>query len=154
MSPCSAAVRHHAQLPGVSGVPGGVLRVLHASRGLHREQGLHQHQHAAVPGRLGGVSAASDPGESLQGTIPPPNGADLLVLPSPEALVAAHGLNTRRWTSQQPHDTIVHCSVLLQESQPRSGLLQSSLVTLYTMYLTWSAMTNEPGKSALKSGRI
>ncbi len=35
---------------------------------------------------------------------------------------------------------------LLQESQPRSGLLQSSIVTLYTMYLTWSAMTNEPGK--------
>uniref|UniRef100_A0A669AXD7 Serine incorporator 1 n=1 Tax=Oreochromis niloticus TaxID=8128 RepID=A0A669AXD7_ORENI len=34
----------------------------------------------------------------------------------------------------------------IQESQPRSGLLQSSLVTLYTMYLTWSAMTNEPGK--------
>lgn len=34
----------------------------------------------------------------------------------------------------------------LKESQPRSGLLQSSLVTLYTMYLTWSAMTNEPGK--------
>lgn len=34
----------------------------------------------------------------------------------------------------------------VQESQPRSGLLQSSLVTLYTMYLTWSAMTNEPGE--------
>ncbi|PWA21852.1 hypothetical protein CCH79_00017584, partial [Gambusia affinis] len=32
------------------------------------------------------------------------------------------------------------------ESQPRSGLLQSSLVTLYTMYLTWSAMTNEPDR--------
>ncbi|KAK7906820.1 hypothetical protein WMY93_015432 [Mugilogobius chulae] len=31
----------------------------------------------------------------------------------------------------------------IQESQPRSGLLQSSLVTLYTMYVTWSAMTNE-----------
>jgi len=34
----------------------------------------------------------------------------------------------------------------IQESQPRSGLLQSSLVTLYTMYLTWSAMTNEPDR--------
>lgn len=34
----------------------------------------------------------------------------------------------------------------VKESQPRSGLLQSSLVTLYTMYLTWSAMTNEPGR--------
>lgn len=36
--------------------------------------------------------------------------------------------------------------LFMKESQPRSGLLQSSLVTLYTMYLTWSAMTNEPGK--------
>lgn len=34
----------------------------------------------------------------------------------------------------------------IQDSQPRSGLLQSSLVTLYTMYLTWSAMTNEPDR--------
>uniref|UniRef100_A0A8C6TPM1 Serine incorporator 1 n=1 Tax=Neogobius melanostomus TaxID=47308 RepID=A0A8C6TPM1_9GOBI len=34
----------------------------------------------------------------------------------------------------------------IQESQPRSGLLQSSLVTLYTMYVTWSAMTNEPDR--------
>ncbi|XP_063079161.1 serine incorporator 1 [Engraulis encrasicolus] len=34
----------------------------------------------------------------------------------------------------------------IQEAQPRSGLLQSSLVTLYTMYLTWSAMTNEPDR--------
>ncbi|KAM4681509.1 serine incorporator 1 isoform 3-T3 [Amazona ochrocephala] len=32
----------------------------------------------------------------------------------------------------------------IQESQPRSGLLQSSVITVYTMYLTWSAMTNEP----------
>ncbi|XP_062407633.1 serine incorporator 1 [Sardina pilchardus] len=35
----------------------------------------------------------------------------------------------------------------IQEAQPRSGLLQSSLVTLYTMYLTWSAMTNEPDRN-------
>lgn len=35
----------------------------------------------------------------------------------------------------------------VQESQPRSGLLQSSVITLYTMYLTWSAMTNEPDRA-------
>uniref|UniRef100_A0A7N8Y9M9 Serine incorporator 1-like n=1 Tax=Mastacembelus armatus TaxID=205130 RepID=A0A7N8Y9M9_9TELE len=35
----------------------------------------------------------------------------------------------------------------VQESQPRSGLLQSSFITLYSMFLTWSAMTNEPDQS-------
>ncbi|XP_076012899.1 serine incorporator 1 [Genypterus blacodes] len=35
----------------------------------------------------------------------------------------------------------------VQESQPRSGLLQSSTITLYTMYLTWSAMTNGPDRT-------
>ncbi|KAJ8383369.1 hypothetical protein AAFF_G00221590 [Aldrovandia affinis] len=34
----------------------------------------------------------------------------------------------------------------IQEAQPGSGLLQSSVVTLYTMFLTWSAMTNEPDR--------
>ncbi|XP_056128869.1 serine incorporator 3 [Lampris incognitus] len=35
----------------------------------------------------------------------------------------------------------------VQASQSRSGLLQSSIITLYTMYLTWSAMTNEPDRT-------
>ncbi|XP_076850068.1 serine incorporator 3-like isoform X2 [Brachyhypopomus gauderio] len=33
-----------------------------------------------------------------------------------------------------------------KEYNKKSGLLQSSLITLYTMYLTWSAMTNEPDR--------
>lgn len=32
----------------------------------------------------------------------------------------------------------------VQEFQPRSGLLQSAVVTLYTIYLTWSAVANNP----------
>ncbi|XP_053575687.1 serine incorporator 3 [Bombina bombina] len=35
----------------------------------------------------------------------------------------------------------------VQEFQPRSGLLQSSFITLYTVYLTWSAMSNEPDRT-------
>ncbi|NXN95490.1 SERC3 protein, partial [Rhinopomastus cyanomelas] len=35
----------------------------------------------------------------------------------------------------------------VQEYQPCSGLLQSSVITLYTMYLTWSAMSNEPERN-------
>ncbi|XP_017107628.1 serine incorporator 1 isoform X3 [Drosophila bipectinata] len=34
----------------------------------------------------------------------------------------------------------------VQERLPHSGLLQSSLVTLYTVYLTWSAVANNPEK--------
>ncbi|XP_018345901.1 PREDICTED: serine incorporator 1 isoform X1 [Trachymyrmex septentrionalis] len=32
----------------------------------------------------------------------------------------------------------------VQEHQPRSGLLQSSIVTLYVVYLTWSGIANSP----------
>ncbi|XP_077316347.1 serine incorporator 3 [Lithobates pipiens] len=35
----------------------------------------------------------------------------------------------------------------VQEGQPRSGLLQSSVITLYTVYLTWSAISNEPDRT-------
>ncbi|XP_061640998.1 serine incorporator 3 isoform X3 [Phyllopteryx taeniolatus] len=35
----------------------------------------------------------------------------------------------------------------VQESQPRSGLLQSSIITLYATFLTWSAMSNEPDRT-------
>uniref|UniRef100_A0A915BSM8 Serine incorporator 3 n=1 Tax=Parascaris univalens TaxID=6257 RepID=A0A915BSM8_PARUN len=34
----------------------------------------------------------------------------------------------------------------IQERMPRSGLLQSSFITLYTMYVTWSALINNPDK--------
>ena len=35
---------------------------------------------------------------------------------------------------------------VIQEHQPNSGLLQASFVSLYIMYLTWSAMSNQPDK--------
>lgn len=34
----------------------------------------------------------------------------------------------------------------VQEYNPHSGLLQSAMITLYTVYLTWSAMSNEPDR--------
>ncbi|XP_020028731.1 serine incorporator 3 [Castor canadensis] len=43
--------------------------------------------------------------------------------------------------------SIISIHPKIQEHQPRSGLLQSSVITLYTIYLTWSAMTNEPDRS-------
>ncbi|KAJ8386277.1 hypothetical protein AAFF_G00174730 [Aldrovandia affinis] len=42
--------------------------------------------------------------------------------------------------------SIVSILPKVQEAQPQSGLLQSSLITLYTMYVTWSAMTNNPDR--------
>ncbi|NXC91263.1 SERC2 protein, partial [Cercotrichas coryphoeus] len=36
----------------------------------------------------------------------------------------------------------------IQEAQPHSGLLQASLITLYTIYVTWSALANVPSKPA------
>jgi len=38
-----------------------------------------------------------------------------------------------------------------QSAQPNSGLLQASVVTLYTMFVTWSALSNVPGECV--SGR-
>ncbi|XP_037355082.1 serine incorporator 3 [Talpa occidentalis] len=43
--------------------------------------------------------------------------------------------------------SIISIHPKIQEHQPRSGLLQSSIITLYTIYLTWSAMSNEPDRS-------
>lgn len=42
--------------------------------------------------------------------------------------------------------TVLSIMPQIQEMQPRSGLLQSSMVTLYTIYLTWSAVANNPGE--------
>ncbi|CEF63556.1 TMS1 [Strongyloides ratti] len=41
----------------------------------------------------------------------------------------------------------------IQENFPHSGLLQSSFMSMYTVYLTWSALTNNPDKSCNPSLR-
>ncbi|KAM8775134.1 serine incorporator 3 isoform 1-T2 [Rhynchonycteris naso] len=43
--------------------------------------------------------------------------------------------------------SIISIHPKIQEHHPHSGLLQSSVITLYTIYLTWSAMTNEPDRA-------
>merc|ERR1712020_859352 len=43
--------------------------------------------------------------------------------------------------------SIVSVLPIVQEHQPNSGLLQASFVSLYMMYLTWSAMSNQPDKN-------
>ncbi|NXM94043.1 SERC2 protein, partial [Sylvia borin] len=40
-----------------------------------------------------------------------------------------------------------HPLLCLQEAQPHSGLLQASLITLYTIYVTWSSLANVPDQS-------
>ncbi|XP_012227301.1 probable serine incorporator isoform X2 [Linepithema humile] len=40
--------------------------------------------------------------------------------------------------------SIISVLPTVQEHQPRSGLLQSSVVTLYVLYLTWSGISNSP----------
>ncbi|XP_058116251.1 serine incorporator 1 isoform X2 [Anopheles ziemanni] len=40
--------------------------------------------------------------------------------------------------------SILSITPRVQEAQPKSGLLQSSMVMLYTVYLTWSAVANNP----------
>ncbi|XP_071309206.1 serine incorporator 2 isoform X2 [Agelaius tricolor] len=39
-----------------------------------------------------------------------------------------------------------HPLLCLQEAQPHSGLLQASLITLYTIYITWAALANVPSQ--------
>ncbi|KAM7372825.1 hypothetical protein PAMP_007721 [Pampus punctatissimus] len=42
--------------------------------------------------------------------------------------------------------SIVAIMPKVQEAQPSSGLLQASIISLYTMFVTWSAMTNNPNR--------
>ncbi|KAG7453843.1 serine incorporator 1-like [Solea senegalensis] len=42
--------------------------------------------------------------------------------------------------------SVVSILPTVQEAQPSSGLLQASLISLYTMYVTWSGMTNNPNR--------
>ncbi|KAJ1189656.1 hypothetical protein NDU88_006400 [Pleurodeles waltl] len=43
--------------------------------------------------------------------------------------------------------SIVSILPKVQEAQPHSGLLQASVISLYTMYVTWAAMANVPDKN-------
>ncbi|XP_076645896.1 serine incorporator TMS1 isoform X3 [Halictus rubicundus] len=40
--------------------------------------------------------------------------------------------------------SVISTLPVVQEHHPRSGLLQSSIVTLYVVYLTWSGISNSP----------
>ncbi|XP_070155898.1 probable serine incorporator isoform X2 [Polyergus mexicanus] len=42
--------------------------------------------------------------------------------------------------------SIISILPAVQEYQPRSGLLQSSVLTLYVVYLTWSGISNSPDR--------
>lgn len=39
----------------------------------------------------------------------------------------------------------------VQDRNPRSGLLQSAFVTLYVIFLTWSAISNNPNQECFSS---
>ncbi|KAK2821689.1 hypothetical protein Q7C36_021032 [Tachysurus vachellii] len=43
--------------------------------------------------------------------------------------------------------SVISVQNIVRKRLPASGLMQSSFITLYTVYLTWSAVTNEPEKS-------
>lgn len=42
--------------------------------------------------------------------------------------------------------SIISVLPIVQEKRPNSGLLQSAVITLYTIYLTWSAVANNPSE--------
>lgn len=46
--------------------------------------------------------------------------------------------------------SVVSILPAVQEKRPNSGLLQSAVITLYTIYLTWSAVANNPSKFLLR----
>jgi len=51
-------------------------------------------------------------------------------------------------TMEPMYGLVVNAAVCFV-ANPRSGLLQSSVITVYVMFLTWSAMTNNPSQFIL-----
>ncbi len=50
--------------------------------------------------------------------------------------------------------SIVSVIPKVQEHLPNSGLLQASFITLYVVYLTWTAISSGPRKQGTKSAKF